>query len=172
MKGIYLLLGSNLGDRMAILRKARYMIQDQIGEVVNRSSVYATEAWGVRDQPEFFNQVLEVDCDLEPVSLLDRVLLIEKQLGRERIAKWGERIIDIDILYYRDQIIQSRRLTIPHPHIPSRRFALVPLTEIAPSLIHPVLKKDQTALLAACKDDLGVLKVNEGETSAKEPDDG
>jgi 2-amino-4-hydroxy-6-hydroxymethyldihydropteridine diphosphokinase len=167
MKGIYLLLGSNIGDRMAMIRKARRVIGDEIGGIVASSHIYRTEAWGIRDQPEFLNQVLEVDTVLEPVELLDGVLTIEQQLGRHRRVKWGERIIDIDILYYRDLVMDTRRLTIPHPHIASRKFTLVPLNEIAPTLIHPVLKQDQRALLAACQDDLQVIRIGEGEEPAE-----
>ena len=166
MKGIYLLLGSNLGDRLATLRQASQMIGDQIGVVVRQSSIYLSEAWGLRDQPDFLNQVLEIDSNLEPLAVLDKIITIEKQLGRRRIIKWGERAIDIDILYYGDHIIKSRRLTIPDQYISSRRFTLLPLCEIEPSLVHPVLKKDQCTLLSKCDDELMVVKLTEEEISA------
>ncbi len=166
MKGIFLLLGSNIGDRLIVLGKAGDMITQEIGIVVRRSSVYVSEAWGIRNQPNFLNQVLEVESGLEPMAVLEKAQLIENRLGRRRKIKWGERIIDIDILYFGDLVVTSKRLTIPHPYISSRRFTLTPLCEIAPSLIHPVLKKDQCTLLLECTDDLSVARMQGEEDGA------
>lgn len=159
MKGIYLLLGSNQGDRMGVLKLAAEHIHSMTGKVMRHSSVYCTAPWGYSDQPDFYNQVLEVESDLSPVDLLNSVEQIMKMLGRVRKFRWGERIIDIDILYYGDLILEKPDLIIPHPRIQDRRFALVPLCELASELVHPVLKCDQQTLLDNCVDELKVQKL-------------
>lgn len=161
--GIYLLLGSNQGDRAANLAEAERRIVREAGSVVTRSSVYRTAAWGVEDQPEFYNQVLEIRSPHSPEQLLDILLGIERSMGRRRLKKWGPRIIDIDILFYGDEIVGKPALTLPHPGIPTRRFTLVPLAEIAPQFIHPVLKKTIAMLLEKCADSLAVTRVNAGQ---------
>jgi 2-amino-4-hydroxy-6-hydroxymethyldihydropteridine diphosphokinase len=153
---IFLLLGSNLGDREANLDLAGHHIERLIGEIVKKSSLYKTVAWGKTDQPYFFNQVLEVRTLLSPEKLLQQILSIERSMGRARAERWGERLIDIDILLYGDTILDSDTLHIPHPHMHNRRFTLVPLAEIAPGMIHPVFKKNITTLLEECPDELGV----------------
>ena len=154
--GIYLLLGSNLGDRAANLLYAHEALEQEPVKVTAQSELYETAAWGVESQPSFLNQVVEVSTELEPTALLNCLLKIEQQMGRKRKAKWGERLIDIDILYYADRIIEGTALTVPHPHIQERRFTLVPLCELVPLLVHPVLKKTQQELLDSCPDPLGV----------------
>lgn len=156
---IYLLLGSNLGNRQENLRRAAVHLNQEVGRIVCTSGVYETAAWGKIDQKDFLNQVLQLECDVAPEDLLTKVLAIEKSLGRVRTEKWGERNIDIDILYYGDTLHQSDRLTLPHPGIEHRRFVLVPLCEIAPTFVHPLLKKDTTALLRDCCDPLTVKKI-------------
>ena len=158
MKGIYLLLGSNLGDSQATLKRASDLIERRIGKIVNSSSIYATEAWGIEDQPDFLNQVFEIESLLSPQSLLLKANAIEKALGRKRLIKWDSRIIDIDILYYGALIIDSDNLIIPHPENQNRNFVLVPMTEIAPDLLHPVLHLTQAQLLDRCEDKLSVKK--------------
>ena len=158
-KGIYLLLGCNLGDKNANLKQAKTLIQARIGQIEGLSSVYETAAWGKTDQPTFLNQVIEVSTSLSAGSLLSATQQIEKDIGRVRIEKWGERIIDIDLLYYNDNIYSSEHLSIPHPGIPARRFTLVPLVELAPDFIHPVLEKTNRTLLAECQDTLPVNKI-------------
>ncbi|MEJ0032240.1 MAG: 2-amino-4-hydroxy-6-hydroxymethyldihydropteridine diphosphokinase [Bacteroidota bacterium] len=153
-RGIYLLLGSNLGDRLHHLKEAT----DRLGDVVASSSVYVTAAWGKTDQPEFYNQVVEVDTKLTPEKLLDRIQEIEIELGRKRIEKWGPRVIDIDILFFKDIIIKKDKLVIPHPEIQNRRFTLIPLHELT-NRTHPVLKKTISQLLEECKDPLPVTRL-------------
>lgn len=159
MEGIFLLLGSNLGDKKTVLEHARVRIAENIGPIIQCSSIYETAAWGKTDQPSFFNQVIEVATELPAHDILQRINAIEQALGRIRKEKWGARIIDIDILYYKNQIIESDHLTIPHPGIPERRFTLVPLAEIAPDYVHPVLKKTNLQLLQDCKDELKVREI-------------
>lgn len=155
---IYLSLGSNLGKREDNLKTAFELIAGHGGRIQAVSSIYQTAAWGKTDQPDFLNEVIEVKSILKPLELLNHLLEIEKQLGRVRIEKWGARTIDIDILYMGATVLQSDRLTIPHPGIPSRRFVLEPLCEIAPDFLHPVLLKTNALLLLACEDDLVVTK--------------
>ena len=156
MKGIYLLLGSNLGDRRKKLSDAGELINKQAGEIIKYSGVYETAAWGKTSQPAFLNQVIEISSQLTPGQLMSTIHLIENKLGRVRREKWGERIIDIDVLYFGNTILNDQHLTIPHPEIASRRFTLVPLVEIAPDFIHPLLLKSNSALLEECKDELTV----------------
>lgn len=111
------------------------------------SSVYESEPWGIRDQPWFWNIVIEVNTVLRPSGLLAQCLEIENEMGRIRKQKWGERLIDIDILYFKDEVIQEDALEIPHPGIPDRNFTLIPLTEKWADVTHPTLKKNQTEML-------------------------
>jgi 2-amino-4-hydroxy-6-hydroxymethyldihydropteridine diphosphokinase len=157
--GIFLLLGSNLGNATENLSRARQSVAGRVGAIENTSSVYRTAAWGNTDQPDFHNQVIEVDTDLEPRALLDEILQIEKKLGRVRDVKWGPRVIDIDILIYGDRVINQPDLIIPHVGIPVRRFTLIPLQEIAADLVHPVLQKKISKLLEECTDVSDVTKV-------------
>jgi len=152
----FLLLGSNLGDRAEILLKARKEISSSVGAIVNESSIYETLAWGIEDQPAFLNQVLLVETMLRPQKLLIAINKIEQDLGRIRHQKWSERLIDIDILYYEDQVIDEEHLIIPHAEIVNRRFTLVPLVEIAADFVHPGLGKTQEELLRICGDKLEV----------------
>jgi 2-amino-4-hydroxy-6-hydroxymethyldihydropteridine diphosphokinase len=154
--GIYLLLGSNLGDRRNVLVKARELVDEIVGEVVQSSKIYETEAWGITSQPSFFNQVIEIRSTLSPDELLATLHQIENKLGRVRREKWGERTLDIDILYYGDLILNEEQLVIPHPEIPTRRFTLVPLVEIAAEFLNPSLSKSNNQLLAECNDNLKV----------------
>ncbi len=163
MARIYLHTGSNLGNRLENLKKAIFFIKTQIGSIDKISSIYQTAAWGIEKQPPFLNQALEISSDLSPLETLERIATIEKHMGRKKIIKWGERIIDIDILFYEDQIIQSKTLSIPHPEIQNRKFVLVPLAEIGPEFIHPVLKLSTSDLLKNCKDPLAVKKFTESE---------
>ena len=159
MNGIYLLLGSNLGDSASMLSRAIEEIRKHIGAIVQTSSVYKTKAWGIEDQPDFLNQALEIDSDLNPQVLLGKINEIEQLLGRIRYEKWHERIIDIDILYYRDQIVNTPGLNIPHPENQNRNFVLAPMAEIAPQFIHPILRLTQISLLKNSKDPLRVERV-------------
>lgn len=158
-RGIYLLLGTNLGDRATNLQQATQRIAEAAGPVVEASSCYETAAWGVTDQPAFYNQVLRVETMLGHEALLRTLQQIEQQLGKVKVGHWRERLIDLDILYYGNRVVRTPWLTLPHPQLPNRRFTLVPLVEIAPTFVHPVLRKTQQELLAACTDPLDVRKV-------------
>ena len=157
--GIYLLLGSNIGDRRKIISDACGLIGELAGEIVQYSGIYETEAWGKTSQPAFLNQVIEITTKLDPMKLLAGLQLIENKLGRVRHEKWGERTIDIDVLYYGDLILQDQSLSIPHPEISSRRFTLVPLVEIAADFINPVQLMSNAEMLKVCKDELKVIYV-------------
>lgn len=161
MPTLYLLLGGNLGDRVLYLQQARASIAGQVGKIKQSSKLYETAAWGKTDQPAFLNQVLEVQTDLTPEQVLQQINLIEHALGRARTEHWGARVIDIDILFYDSLVLQTQRLTIPHPQLYRRRFTLAPLAELAPDLVHPVLGASINQLLAACPDELEVREHRE-----------
>ncbi|MBN8822403.1 MULTISPECIES: 2-amino-4-hydroxy-6-hydroxymethyldihydropteridine diphosphokinase [unclassified Spirosoma] len=149
---ILLLLGANLGDRIKTLHRASELLADRVGDVAKRSAIYETAPWGVTDQPTYLNQVLGVETTLPPDELLRQTQAIEQALGRVRLERWGARLIDIDMLYYDQLIIQTPQLTIPHPYLHQRRFTLVPLAEIAPNFLHPILQKKTLELLTECTD--------------------
>ncbi|UII29498.1 2-amino-4-hydroxy-6-hydroxymethyldihydropteridine diphosphokinase [Fulvivirga maritima] len=160
MEGIYLLLGSNLGDKKNMLEQARKLISHEIGTIIKASALYETAAWGKEDQPSFYNQVVEVKSTLSAADILSQIQKIETDLGRVRLEKWGSRVIDIDILYYHDAVINDENLSVPHPGIPDRKFTLEPLVEIAPNYIHPVLKVSNQELLIKCSDSLDVKRID------------
>ena len=156
--GIFLLLGSNQEDPSTKLAEARRRIQESAGTILRSSDEYITSAWGDTDQPDFRNQVIEIESGQSPQQLLEMLLHIENQMGRIRSRKWGPRIIDIDILLFRDLIIDRPGLTVPHPGIPDRRFTLLPLAEIAGEVIHPTSRKTIASMLQACTDQLSVKR--------------
>ena len=133
---IYLSLGTNLGNREMNLETARQELSLQVN-ILDCSSIYQTEPWGYLDQPEFLNQVLAVETSLSPRELLEYVKEIEQNIGRKPSVRYGPRIVDIDILFYGNRIIQEEDLVIPHPRLKDRAFVLVPLAEINPDLIYP-----------------------------------
>ena len=137
----YVALGSNLGDKEANLRKALELLQERGVEVVKTSSFICTEPYGVTDQPQFLNGVCEVRTSLEPLELLHTLLDIEQEMGRVRLRHWGERNIDLDLLLYEDVVMDTPELILPHPDMQNRDFVLLPLAEIAPELVHPILQK-------------------------------
>ena len=157
---VHLLLGTNLGDKLQNLGNASHLIKVRAGNIISQSKVYKTEPWGNTDQDEFYNQVLVVESELTPKNLLQELLSIERELGRIRHKKWGERLIDIDILYYGSMVINDKDLIIPHPEIPNRRFTLVPLVEIDKDFTHPILLKTNDQLLKICNDPLNVLSID------------
>lgn len=159
MNTTYLLIGGNLGNRMAYLQQACQQIEQICGTIIQQSSIYQTAAWGVADQPDFYNQVLQLQTSLQPEILLKEILYIEANMGRVRVKKMGPRTIDIDILLYENKILNSDSLIIPHPRLSERRFVLVPLHEIAPNITHPYLNKTIHQLLLECKDTLDVYKI-------------
>jgi 2-amino-4-hydroxy-6-hydroxymethyldihydropteridine diphosphokinase len=156
---LILLLGSNQGESMLLLKKARTMLTATLGRIKTTSSVYRTKAWGKPDQPDFFNQVVVIAFSGTAAHALDTILEIEHKMGRVRTQKWGVRTIDIDILYFGNEVLHTEKLTVPHPALHSRRFTLVPMVEILPDFIHPVFNKTQEQLLAQCPDQLEVAKI-------------
>jgi 2-amino-4-hydroxy-6-hydroxymethyldihydropteridine diphosphokinase len=158
MISVYLLLGSNLGNRLQYMQQATGYIEADAGHVVKQSGLYETQSWGKTDAPDYLNQVLLIQTLLAPQPLLSTLLNIETQLGRQRDEKWGSRTVDIDILFYGNEIINQPALTIPHPQLQNRRFTLEPLAEIAPELMHPVLHKTVEQLKSELDDTLQVKK--------------
>ena len=165
-QNVFLLLGSNLGDRLQILKSAEMLIEERIGKIQSASSIYETAPWGVLEQPAFLNQILIVSTGLSPEEVLRIVLEIEHELGRVRYERWGARVIDIDMLYYQDLALDSARLTLPHPRLHELRFTLVPLNEIASDFIHPVLHKTTSQLLTECSDMGTVVKISTNNTNS------
>ena len=159
MNNVFLITGGNMGDRLQNLETALEEITIQIGTILKKSSIYETAPWGIADQPAFFNQVLLIHSLLSPQDILRTILKIETNMGRKRNEKFGPRIIDIDLLFYNELILNSIDLVIPHPEIAFRRFVLIPLAEIGKNLEHPVLKKTVSQLLKECPDHLPVAKI-------------
>jgi 2-amino-4-hydroxy-6-hydroxymethyldihydropteridine diphosphokinase len=156
MSNIFLQTGTNLGNRLENLAKANRWIEKQVGKIICLSSIYETEAWGITQQPLFLNQVLIVETELPAQEVLETILKIETRLGRIRKERWAERWIDIDILFYGEEVICTEGLEIPHPRIQERNFVLQPLAEIAADFIHPIFKKSIKELLRASEDRLNV----------------
>ena len=157
MNKAFLSLGSNEGNRLEWFKKALELIDANCGDLVRKSSIYETAAWGITDQPSFLNMVVIIETVKTPAELLTEILKTETMLGRERTIKWGPRRIDIDILFYNDEILELPGLIIPHPYLQDRRFTLTPLVELAPDYVHPKLHKTMTELLADCQDKLEVV---------------
>ncbi len=151
---VYLLLGSNLGDRVAQLAQARAAIDRSAGSVLQASAIYETDPWGLTDQPVFFNQALAIATDLPPEGLLETVLAIEQTMGRIREVRWAARTIDIDLIFFGEVVLATPTLTIPHPEMAHRHFVLAPLAEIAAQVCHPVSGQTVAELLAICPDTL------------------
>ncbi len=145
---IYLSLGSNLGDRPQNLHNAISFLPPKV-QSIRQSSIYETEPWGYADQPAFLNMVIEGETDLEPPDLLIFLKEIEVSMGRQETFRFGPRLIDLDILFFDKLILDSPTLTIPHPRIIERAFVLIPLAEVAPEMVHPVLKKTVQELKTA-----------------------
>jgi 2-amino-4-hydroxy-6-hydroxymethyldihydropteridine diphosphokinase len=141
LQTVYLLLGSNLGNRKEVLEKAVELLSEKVGIIIKQSKDYETAPWGVTDQPDFLNLAIEIQTDLKPLEVLEQTQSVENQLGRIRKEKWGARLIDIDILFYGNEIIDKPNLKVPHPLMQERDFVLTPMAEIAPDFVHPVLGK-------------------------------
>ena len=149
---IYIALGTNLGDRLANLRDAINALAPDV-RVLRESTIYETPPWGYTDQPAFLNMVVEAATNLNPRALLNYLKKREDELGRVKNFRYGPRHIDLDILFYDDLVFEDDRLQIPHPRLHERAFVLVPLNDLAPDLVHPVLGKDVKSLLSALDDD-------------------
>jgi 2-amino-4-hydroxy-6-hydroxymethyldihydropteridine diphosphokinase len=171
LHSVFLLLGSNQGNRELNLLIACSGIKKSIGNILKISSVYETEPWGFEDNTAFYNQALEAETALNPEELLQEIHRIEKELGRVRqvpegspgcgcSVSYSSRTIDVDILFYGSRILFTDELMIPHPRLHERRFTLLPLDEIAPGFVHPVYRKSVSDLLLLCKDKGGVKKIS------------
>lgn len=152
----FLALGTNLGDRMSNLDEALARLPPAV-KILKQSPIYETKPWGITDQPLFLNMVVQVETGLSPSKLLMHLKHIETEMGRTPTVRYGPRTIDMDILFYDDLILETRHLTIPHPRLHERAFVLVPLHDIAPDFIHPVLEKSIGTLMNAI--DLSGVKI-------------
>jgi 2-amino-4-hydroxy-6-hydroxymethyldihydropteridine diphosphokinase len=146
---VYLALGTNLGDRPANLKQAIASLTPQL-EVKTKSQVYETPPWGFVDQPKFLNQVIKANTYLDPEPLLKHLKRLEVALGRKESFPNGPRLIDMDILFYDDLVVDKPSIVIPHPRLHERGFVLLPLLEIAPNLVHPVNKKSVREMAELC----------------------
>ena len=158
MASAYLGFGSNVGDKERNIRNAYALIMGQDIAVCETSGLYKTEPVGIVNQDWFLNSAARVETERSPWSLWEALLAVEESLGRVRTMKWGPRVIDVDILFYEDRIVEDRTLVIPHPHLHERGFVLIPLCEIAPQLSHPRLRRTITQLMASVKDGARVEK--------------
>ena len=159
MNSAVLSLGTNIGDRLSNLSKALMLLKELPSRILKKSSVYETAPWGNTKQASFYNQLIEIKTSIIADDLMDNILRIEKKMGRARIKKWEPRIIDIDILFFNDEIIERRNLRIPHQHLHERRFILEPLNEILPQHVHPVLNLTVQQLLDQLEDKSVVEKL-------------
>ena len=163
----YILFGSNQGDKEALLEQACTLINNKCGILVERSSAYTTEPWGFEAEEWFLNELLVVETELEPDELMDRLLEIEKELGRVRFPEhkgYTSRTVDLDILYYGDKVINTEKVTVPHPRLHLRKFALLPLCELIPDYLHPIFNVSQEELLQQCPDTSTVQQLNNSTT--------
>ncbi len=149
MSIVYIGLGSNIGNREENCRKAIHLLKENGLMVKKQSSMLETEPWGVKEQPKFINMAIEVETGKNPEDLLGILKNIENQMGRTKSVKWGQRIIDLDILLYDDIVVETPHLEIPHPFMHEREFVLKPLVEIAPDKKHPVIGKTIKEMLSA-----------------------
>ncbi len=162
-KELYLLLGSNLGEKLKNLDTALAAINAQIGKVESSSSLYETEPWGEIPTETFINQMLKVNTKLSPQQVMEKIISIEESMGRTREKKWENRIIDIDIIFYGKEIISSQSLQIPHPQFEKRNFAILPMMELAPDFVHPSLNLSIEEIYLSSKDEGEVMLMDDEE---------
>ena len=161
MNIVYLITGSNIGNRLLNLKKAEELIVQRIGNLISTSHIFETEAWGYTSVQFYYNQCFCLESGLGAELILKELLGIEREMGRKRRGgSYEDRIVDIDILFYNDEIINTKTLTIPHPKLHERKFVMVPLVEIAGDFIHPVFGKSIERLLLECDDKLKVTRVD------------
>jgi 2-amino-4-hydroxy-6-hydroxymethyldihydropteridine diphosphokinase len=155
-EAVFILLGSNLGDRQLLINQACKMIEERCGKIVAKSCLYESEPWGFKSEHWFLNQVVEIDTSLSPDELMQTLLAIEEELGRDRSTPYEgyvSRPMDLDILYWGDGlIIENQHVIVPHPRLHQRRFTLLPLCDIAPDYVHPIKNKTNRQLLDECQD--------------------
>ena len=160
-QSVFILLGSNLGDRQLLIYQACEMIEERCGRIVSKSRLYESEPWGFKSEHWFLNQVVVLDTEMSPDDLMDTLLAIEKELGRDRTTPhegYVSRPMDLDILYWgKDLIVEKQHVIVPHPRLHKRRFTLLPLCDVAPDYVHPILKKTNRQLLDECQD-TGIVK--------------
>ena len=149
---VVLILGGNLGDTLTLIGEAKKQLLN-LGELKDESSIYRTEAWGNVADQDFLNQVEVISTALEPLTFLKKIQKIEKELGRKRFESWGNRTMDIDILYWNQEVIDHENLKVPHPFLQKRKFVLIPLVEILPDQIHPILNQTNSQILEVCPDE-------------------
>jgi 2-amino-4-hydroxy-6-hydroxymethyldihydropteridine diphosphokinase len=154
MNELVLLIGGNMGDRFSYLEKCVSMISKELGEVIRLSSIYETAPWGSVNQQDYLNRAVLVKTNLSPIEVLNKCQLIENQLDRARSVRWGERTMDLDIIFYNDLIIQTKNLEVPHPRYHLRNFVLIPLNEIIPNKICPEFQISIAELKNKSKDQL------------------
>ncbi len=160
MAKLFLLLGGNLGDKNQIFSDARKRLEEELGPIVQLSSVYETEPWGFESEDLFWNQVVVIETALDPIDVLKHTKAIELELGRIRkAARYTSRLIDIDLLFYDALVFHEPNLELPHPRMIDRRFVLEPLAEVAADFIHPVFQQSIVALLEDCSDELAVKRL-------------
>lgn len=156
----YLLLGGNLGDRKKNLEDAIEHLSNEVGEILSKSSIYETAAWGKTNQPAFLNQAIGLATNLTALEVLEKALSIEQKLGRIRKDKWGERLIDIDLILFGSEVIDIEgKLQIPHPQMQNRKFVMLPLKEIAANIMHPILQKTIFEIATNISDNLEVKRI-------------
>jgi 2-amino-4-hydroxy-6-hydroxymethyldihydropteridine diphosphokinase len=164
MARLFLLLGGNLGNKERIFKSARIRLEEELGKIIQMSSVYETEPWGFQSEYLFWNQVILIETGCPPVEVLKKTKAIEQELGRVRkTERYCSRLIDIDLLFYDDLVFHEPQLELPHPRIIDRRFVLEPLAEIVPNLLHPVFRQSIMELLENCSDTLQVKKLGNNE---------
>ncbi|MFZ3072912.1 MAG: 2-amino-4-hydroxy-6-hydroxymethyldihydropteridine diphosphokinase [Thermodesulfobacteriota bacterium] len=161
-RGVFISIGSNVGDRAENLKEAVRMLAEDPEKIrlIKESSFYETSAWGKTNQRDFFNCAVEIETSLSPGALLDFLKEIEKKFGRTPEGRWAERPIDLDIVLYGGEVLEEEGLTIPHPYAHERAFVLAPLAEIAPKAVHPVFGKTIAELASSVKDTLKVSRID------------